>query len=75
MAHRKAKRWINQSDEFVVFTSEKKGDNIIYRTIISSDEAWELLLNLAIKEYPIRETLRNVLNTADEYRKNNNNED
>ena len=75
MAHRKAKRYINQSDEFVVFTSERKGEQVTYRTIISSNESWELLLNLAVQEYPIRETLRNIVQTADEYLKNNQDED
>ena len=31
-------------------------------------ESWEILLNLAVNDYHIRETLRNVINTADTYR-------
>jgi hypothetical protein len=31
-------------------------------------DSWEILLNLAVNDYHIRETLRNVINTADAYR-------
>ena len=31
-------------------------------------DSWEILLNLAVSDYHIRETLRNVLTAADAYR-------
>ena len=35
------------------------------------EEAWEILLNLAINQYPVRETLRNILKAADDYIEDN----
>jgi len=70
MTSRKAKRYINQADEWVVFTSEKKGEDQHFKVMVSNDEAWEVLLNLAVNDYHIRETLRNILKTADDYIKN-----
>lgn len=70
MTSRKAKRYINQADEWVVFTSEKKEDNQHFKVLVSNDEAWEVLLNLAVNDYHLRETFRNILKTADDYIKN-----
>ncbi len=70
MTSRKAKRFINQADEWVVFTSERKEDNQHFKVLVSNDEAWEVLLNLAVNDYHIRETFRNIVKTADEYIKN-----
>lgn len=67
MTPRRAKRYINQSNDWLIFAAETKNDEILYRTISSRDEAWEILLNLAINDYHIRETLRNILTTTDEY--------
>lgn len=67
MTPRRAKRYINTSDDWILFAAEKKGETHNYRCIQSREDAWEILLNLAISDYPIRETLRNILNTADEY--------
>ena len=71
MTPRRAKRYINQSKDWIVFADEIKGDTHQFRVLMSRDEAWEIILNLAITEYSIRETLRNILNTADEYIKDN----
>tara|TARA_R110000787_G_scaffold55416_1_gene127914 strand:+ start:5129 stop:5359 length:231 start_codon:yes stop_codon:yes gene_type:complete len=70
MTPRRAKRYINTSNDWILFAVEEKGDQHSYRVIMSREEAWEILLNLAITDYPIRETLRNILNTADDYIKN-----
>ena len=70
MTSRKAKRYINQADEWVVFTSEKKEDNQHFKVLVSNDEAWEVLLNLAVNGYHLRETFRNIVKTADDYIKN-----
>ena len=67
MTSRKAKRFINQADEWVVFTSERKEDNQHFKVLVSNDEAWEVLLNLAVNDYHIRETFRNIVKTADDY--------
>tara|TARA_R110000787_G_scaffold43672_1_gene106958 strand:- start:1411 stop:1659 length:249 start_codon:yes stop_codon:yes gene_type:complete len=75
MANRKAKRYLTEADEYVLFTSAKRGDKSAFKIIISSEDAWEVILNLAIKEYPIRETLRNILITTDAYIQSNQNED
>ena len=72
MTPRRAKRYINQSNEWIVFADEiNKNSDHTYRIIISSEDAWEILLNLAINQYPVRETLRNIIKTADEYIENN----
>jgi hypothetical protein len=48
----------------------KKGsdDMASFGVYYQNTESWEILLNLAVSDYHIRETLRNVLNTADAYR-------
>lgn len=71
MTPRRAKRYINTSNDWIVFTKEQKDSEHLYRVLMSSDEAWEILLNLSINQYPIRETLRNILNLTDEYIRNN----
>ena len=54
MTSRKAKRYINQADEWVVFTSEKKGEDQHFKVLVSNTEAWEVLLNLAVNDYHLR---------------------
>jgi len=72
MTPRRAKRYINQANDWIVFANEiNKNSDHTFRVLLSSDEAWEILLNLAIAEYPIRETLRNILKAADEHLENN----
>lgn len=71
MTHRKAKRFINASNDWLVFASEEKEHNTKFSVLLSREEAWEILLNLAVREYPIRETLRNILKAADDYIENN----
>lgn len=71
MTPRRAKRYINTSNDWLLFTTEEKDDEHRFRVIMSSNEAWEILLNLAITDYPLRETLRNILITADEHIRNN----
>ena len=72
MTPRRAKRYINQSSDWIVFADEiKDKDKHTFRILMSREEAWEIILNLAINQYPIRETLRNILKTADEYIKDN----
>ena len=69
MTLRKAKRLLNESDDWLVFTMKQTGDNQAEMgAYYPSIESWEVLLNLTINDYHIRETLRNVLNTADAYR-------
>ena len=71
MTPRRAKRYINTSNDWILFATDNKGDEHNFRVIMSRNESWEILLNLAISDYPIRETLRNILNTADEHLKDN----
>ena len=71
MTPRRAKRYINTSNDWILFATDNKGDEHNFRVIMSRNESWEILLNLAIQDYPIRETLRNILNTADEHLKDN----
>jgi|TARA_R100000353_G_scaffold113957_2_gene81587 hypothetical protein len=71
MTPRRAKRYINQAKEWVVFTSEEKSGKHFFRTLISDNAAWEVLLNICVNDYHIRETFRNILNTADEFIENN----
>jgi hypothetical protein len=74
MNNRKAKRMLNESNEWVLFTTKRKEDTQEFYLFISSAEAWEILLHLAIDEYHIRETFRNILKTADEYLEDNGNQ-
>mgnify|MGYP003115799493 CR=1 FL=1 len=67
MTPRRAKRYINTSSDWIVFATDEKEGIHNFRVLMSSDNAWEIVLNLCIQEYPIRETLRNILNTADDY--------
>jgi len=59
---------LNESDDFLVFTMVSRGDTASFGVFNKDDESWEILLNLAVNDYHIRETLRNVLNAADTYR-------
>jgi hypothetical protein len=69
MTLRKVKRLLNESDDFLVFTMKKGAEDMAsFGVYYQSLESWEILLNLAVSDYHIRETLRNVLNTADAYR-------
>jgi len=68
MTPRRAKRYINTSAEWMVFAEETKFDKTTFRVLQSSANAWEILLNLCINDYAIRETFRNILKTADEHR-------
>ena len=70
MTPRRAKRYINTSNDWILFATDEKGDQQNFRVIMSRDDAWEILLNLAIQDYPIRETLRNILKTTDDYLEN-----
>ncbi len=71
MTNRKAKRILNESDDWVLFTSKKKGDYYEMVVSMNRDEAWEVLLQLAIDKYHIRETFRNIINITDEHLKDN----
>ena len=66
MTPRRAKRYINKSSEWVVFTEEEAQGKSQFRVMISSENSWEILLNLSIGDFAIRETLRNIVNTADD---------
>jgi len=69
MTLRKVKRMLNESDDFLVFTRKDTGADVANFGVFHKDEdSWEILLNLAVSDYHIRETLRNVLNAADAYR-------
>ena len=69
MTLRKVKRMLNESDDFLVFTRKDTGADVANFGVFHKDlESWEILLNLAVSDYHIRETLRNVLNAADTYR-------
>ena len=69
MTLRKVKRILNESDDFLVFTRKDTGTDIANFGVFHKDlDSWEILLNLALNDYHIRETLRNVLNAADQYR-------
>jgi hypothetical protein len=72
MNSRKAKRHINEADDWVLFTSRTtRDDEYICTYQHGREESWETLLNLAINQYEILETFRNIVNTADEYIRNN----
>ena len=69
MTLRKVKRMLNESDDFLVFTRKDTGADVANFGVFHKDEdSWEILLNLAVSDYHIRETLRNVLTAADAYR-------
>lgn len=67
MTPRRAKRYINQSSEWIVFSQEEKSGEYTFRSHFSSDEAWGIILNLCIKDRKTREVLRNILKQADEH--------
>ena len=69
MTSRKAKRMLNESDDWILFTMKKTGETQAeLGAFYPSAESWELLLNIAINDYHVRETLRNILAAADAYR-------
>ena len=69
MTSRKAKRMLNESDDWILFTMKKTGQTQAeLGAFYPSAESWELLLNIAINDYHVRETLRNNINAADAYR-------
>ena len=60
---------LNESDDFLVFTRKDTSEDVSNFGVFHKDlDSWEILLNLAVSDYHIRETLRNVLNAADAYR-------
>ena len=67
MTLRKVKRKLNESEDFLVFTQDTKDNEVRYGVFQNGTESWEILLNLAVNDYHIRETLRNVINTADHH--------
>ena len=69
MTSRKAKRMLNESDDWILFTMKKTGETQAeLGAFYPSAESWELLLNITINDYHVRETLRNILAAADAYR-------
>lgn len=66
MSNRKAKRLLNESDNYLIFTEKNKGEEKHYTTFYENIEAWEVLLNIAVADRHIRETLRNIIKIADE---------
>jgi hypothetical protein len=69
MTSRKAKRMLNESDDWILFTMKKTGETQAeLGAFYPSEESWELLFNIAMNNYHVRETLRNILNAADAYR-------
>jgi len=69
MTSRKAKRMLNESDDWILFTMKKIGETQAeLGAFYPSAESWELLLNITINDYHVRETLRNIINAADAYR-------
>jgi hypothetical protein len=69
MTLRKVKRLLNESDDFLVFTMKKgQGDTASFGVFHKDLDSWEILLNLAVNDYHIRETLKNIINAADDYR-------
>lgn len=67
MTNRKAKRLLSEADDWVLITSKRKGDETSMMLSYNKEEAWEILLNLSIEKYHIRETLRNIIKFTDEY--------
>jgi len=67
MTPRRAKRYINTSNDWILFATDEKNKIHNFRVLMSSDAAWEILLNLCIQEYPIRQTLKNIIKTADDH--------
>lgn len=68
MTLRKVKRMLNESDDFLVFTMKSNGDTANFGVFHQAPESWEILLNLCVNDYHIRETLRNIITTADNFR-------
>lgn len=66
MSHRKAKRLLNESDNYILFTEKTQGDDKVYTSFYENIEAWEVLLNITVADRLIRETLRNIIKIADE---------
>lgn len=58
---------LNEADEWLLFTSKTKDDQYHASAFHSQAQAWEILLNLAVSDYSVRETLRNIVNEADKY--------
>jgi hypothetical protein len=61
MTSRKAKRMLNESDDWILFTMKKTGETQAeLGAYYPAMESWELLLNIAIND--------NIINAADAYR-------
>jgi len=74
MTPRRAKRYINQANDWIVFANEINANSEhTFRVIMSRDEAWEIILNLACNQYSVRETLREIVRLADEVQDPNSN--
>lgn len=74
MTSRKAKRMINEANDWLVFTAKEKDEDTIFSVYMQNEVSWEILLNLACSNYAVRETLRNVLKLADEHLANDGSE-
>lgn len=58
---------LNEADDWLLFTSRTKDDQYFASAFHNDPHAWEILLNLAVSDYSVRETLRNILHEADKY--------
>jgi hypothetical protein len=67
MTHRKAKRMLQESDDYLMFTGQRRNGDYEMGCYFNNEAAWAILLNLAIDKYHIRETLRNLLKQCDDY--------
>jgi len=67
MTNRRAKRMLNEADDWLLFTSKTKDDEYHASAFYNRAQAWEILLNLAVSDHYVRETLRNILHEADKY--------
>ena len=68
MSARKAKRHINESDDYLVFTRKRDVININHK----DNDSLNIILDLAVANKHFLELLRSVIKSVDEYTKQEN---
>jgi hypothetical protein len=68
MSARKAKRYINESDDYLVFTRKRDVINIHHK----DNDSLNIILDLAVANKHFLELLKSVIKSVDEYTKQEN---